>query len=231
MATGTFYLRPSADISIGHEKMTAGSTTDISAYLLINEEVSDSHATYISHSTSSFKAETVSSKFSMSPTLSFPSNAKITGITIKVSGAVNGSDSSRFSHQVNIVANNITYSSPISVSFGDSQGEYPISSKAIDDINFLDTINSYIKQNNGSFPSVTLELISMTSDVESTKSIGCQISQIYLECEYTTGLNIHHRVSGTWIQAQKVYQKRNGAWAEITEDECKAILQSNIITK
>ena len=43
--------------------------------------------------------------------------------------------------------------------------------------------------------------------------------------------NIHTKQNGTWLQAQAAYQKQNGVWVEITEDECKSILQSNLICK
>jgi hypothetical protein len=54
---------------------------------------------------------------------------------------------------------------------------------------------------------------------------------VELDCEYEAGLNIHHKVNGTWKQAQAAYQKQNGVWVEITEDECKNLLASSLCDK
>ena len=69
--TGTLILRPSADISVGHLLYPSDST---SAYLLINEEVSDREATYIiSKMPTESNTETIAtSKFKMSNSSELP---------------------------------------------------------------------------------------------------------------------------------------------------------------
>lgn len=63
MATGTFILRPSADISLGHpvypDTLGAG-------YLAINEEESDSTSTYIGFTSTPGAVVSYTSKFAMS---------------------------------------------------------------------------------------------------------------------------------------------------------------------
>jgi hypothetical protein len=57
------------------------------------------------------------------------------------------------------------------------------------------------------------------------------LTQMYISLTYeeSTGLFIYHKVGSSWKQAQSAYRKQNGAWAEITEEECKTILQSSFI--
>jgi hypothetical protein len=45
------------------------------------------------------------------------------------------------------------------------------------------------------------------------------------------GIGISHKVDGEWKQAQAAYQKQNGTWIEITEDECKNLLANSLCDK
>lgn len=83
---GTIILRPSADISVGHELYPTDSTA---AYLLINEEVSDTSSTYIrvpetaDESTSSTISTT--SKFKLSNVGTFP-NKRFVVTSVNING-------------------------------------------------------------------------------------------------------------------------------------------------
>ena len=226
MATGTFYLRPSADISVGHTLYPEDSTA---AYLLINEEESDTSSTYIAASSlnKDGNLEYFSSEFSLSgiiPEGRFQIE-NITACMVAKLGSVTTSNS-----ELSITANGVT--STFGCDAG-TQSAWTSATAIVTDTALLDAINDYIS-NNDSFPNITLTIntsIAEEADNNDGKNSGGDISitQVYLELTYSLGLNIHTKSNGVWLQAQAAYQKQNGAWVEITEDECKNILQSNLL--
>lgn len=81
---GTLYLRPSADISVGHILYPSDSP---SAYSLINEEVADGSSTYITSGSSISENTTVTSKVRLSNT-SQMSNKPFTITSVNIVGVV-----------------------------------------------------------------------------------------------------------------------------------------------
>lgn len=224
MATGVFYLRPSADISVEHTLHPSDSTA---AYLLINEEVSDENSTYIVAESDHF-ARTVTSVFKMAGTVP---NEKIKVTNISVGVSSKSYTGNVGSHTCEITINGVSSISQFQP--GATLGsEFKTSSLSCDDL--LDVVNTYIATNGiGGFPDVIATIMSDFPDYESPKGTypGVYVSQVYMEVTYTTdfALNIHRKMDGAWKQAQSAYQKTNGAWTEISEDECKSILQNSFI--
>ena len=252
MATGTFYLRPSADISLGHpvypETLTAG-------YLAINETVSDATATYIGFAAPPGAVVAYTSEFALSMTDS-PRITRIISAKIGGDGSVHDGSQNSGSAICTIklyvsdslittiteesmcpsggsTRNDLRQDGNYLKEIGTTEGWYD-HADIYDYRTFLTTINNALVS--GSFPSVTVEITNSTDDgiTTGTKSGGVvsYVSQFYieLECEYEAGLNIHHKVNGSWLQAQAAYQKQNGAWVEITEDACKEVLQNNLLS-
>lgn len=231
MATGTFYLRPSADISLGHpvypDTLGAG-------YLAISEEVSDGSSTYIGvDQATTDSAYTSIFKLSLNE---IPEIINILSATFIYNGYVNG---------ISTVGNSTEAYCYCTVKINEQQiftGYENSGSGSYDSLTLADmpdlvsVLNSHIK-NFGieNIPEVTIEI---STEVENARTdskgkASSYVSQIAiaLECEYAEGLNINHKVNGEWKAATAAYQKQNGAWVEITEDECKSILSGSFITK
>ena len=225
MAEGTFYLRPIADVSLEH---TIYPSTLSAGYLAISEEVCDNEATYIGvfESDSNIKISvTGTSRFGMT----VQGTEKILSITSAnlIICAQSGSV------KPTVYANDVQYSMDTQY-FSTSYEEITV---ALTDEIVL-ALNEYIT-NNGCLPTIEVEVYSKDTDESSndgkTQSLTAYqyISQMYIElsCEYEpNGLNIHTKSNGEWKQATAAYQKQNGAWIEITEDECKSILQNSFCT-
>ena len=250
MATGTFYLRPSADISLGHpvypETLAAG-------YLAINEKTSDGLSTYIGFSSPPGQAVSYTSKFEMTAN----ELKDITNITSVYLGGESriepGQASDHTGCNITIYVSNkiittiesyVWYASDGGRGYvyqdgtlvvGDLlSGDLFYGSTKLDYTKLINTINDAIAL--GEFPSIAIEITNFTESTSTaTKNGGVKsyVSQVYLqlECEYGSGLAIHTKQNDTWLQAQKAYQKQSGTWVEITEDDCKGILQSNLIVK
>lgn len=230
MATGTVYLRPSADISLGHpvypETLTAG-------YLAICEEVSDGKATYIgvSDATSDFS---YTSNFK----LSLDGDYKIKNVlsaTFKFSGGVSGyyieGNEAIAKCECTVLFNGVEVFSDYDVS-GDYSTHTGLTDADMSDLTAA--FNSYIGQNGAeTIPEITVTILNSFQKGSSKGTLYSYTSQvaIKLECEYEAGLNIHHKLNGTWLQAQAAYQKQNGAWVEITEDACKSLLSNSLCDK
>lgn len=226
MAAGVIYLRPSADISVGHVKTPEDST---SAYLLINEEVSDGATTHIDvQGKGENKTGTATSQFSMSGNL--PENPKytVTGAKCCISAAL-GADAQTTGYSVTatFTINGATYTAVLDSSM---TTDYLLFELDMPEVVFA--INEYVSQQ-GAFPSVT---VSVTSVAITTSSGSAQktytvlmVSQIYLELSYDaqTDIGVHMKIGGEWKAATQAYRKVDGAWVEITADECKTILQNS----
>ena len=228
---GTLILRPSADVSVGHKKLMSGSSVTTAAYLLVNDVVCDGYASIINHSADSMDRTSITSKFSLSVENPVTERIKIVAIRIYASGVVNGTSYGRFSHEVSLSVDNAAISVPISISYGAYDGDYPTSQATVTDAGFLEAVNAYEGLANGMIPAFTLGITSIAAQNDSSKSSDSDISQIYVEIDYESGLNIHRKVDGEWRQAQIAYQKINGAWAEISEKLLKSILAASLATK
>lgn len=252
MATGTFYLRPSADISLGHpvypETLGAG-------YLAISEETSDNMSTYIGFAEPPGESVSYTSKFKMSINEP-PKITNILSVRLCGYGECHSNDNSNGGlsiTQISIYVSNerITtikdeagcaadgswehvYQDGNYMSNGSNWHSY---SGSYDYSGLLTALNSAITTGgNGILPDVVVEITNSTDSDETDSKNGktvSYVSQIYLslECEYQSDIGIHHKVNGSWVPATAAYRKVNGAWTEITADECKSILQSNLIGK
>jgi hypothetical protein len=222
VAEGKFYLRPSEDISVEHDMRPSGST---SAYLLLNEEVSDEAGTYIKSGVHrSAHTETSSFKFS----------GVVPNEEIRIT-------------ELNFVANGHRFESDMrnfcTVTIGEQSVSKTISfdtaySSDYSDVSELvDSLNDYIKANGaGSFPeviaSVTTDTESQPDDLKQQYPYTC-FSQLYIEVTYktVTGLGIYRKSGGAVKAATAAYRKLGGSWVEITEEEAKGVLKNNIITQ
>lgn len=245
MATGTFYLRPSADVSLQHSVYP---TTLSAGYLAINEEVCDELSTYVyaegdpydSVNSTQGKSSECASKFKLKQ----QGNAKIKRITNCACRCSMYSPDHTLWYGYEIsFGNEVIYSKGRNENgdwyyrdgyfheFDDEKDrncwttfEFLDSYNAPD---YVDKINQFISENN-ELPEISVELYTRASGASNSKNDPqiVYISQIEFEltCEYES--SIYTKQSGQWLQAQTAFQKQNGAWVEITEDECKEILQS-----
>lgn len=226
MASGTFYLRPSEDISIEHNLIPAESA---SAYLLINEEVADDDSTYII-SQQKNDAMVYTSKFKLGGSIpTVASEIKITDITLTARG-FNGV-STAGSIEVNIAINDVSIANIANI--GGLSSWETVTANASE--SSLSVINNYIKERGiAGIKDIVLTIVDSHKEKGDDKTNGNKrITQVYVTVNYdtSTGNGIHRKVNGVWKEAKQAFRKVNGDWLEITEDECKSILQSSFCTK
>lgn len=226
---GILILRPCADVSVEHT-IQSGFT---SVYQLINEVTADDDATKIGNVVTAGGDETLDKDYTSVISLTKVEFSKknvvlmkpvsrhlIKNPTMSGSGSVGcsiivGDESAVFSDSTNT---------------GDAYATCDSwSLKATSSL--IQAVNSYAKTNKV-LPDIQL---SLTTNAHSSGSAtkggnpgGAYITQAYLEIVYedAVGMGVLHKVDGIWKQAQVAYEKRNGVWVEITEEECKSILQS-----
>lgn len=230
----TFYLRPSSDISI-HENVNGrveGSEITIleeNIYTTISEEVCDENTTTLAHGIGDSTAE---SKFVLNgqfPNASF----KVTGAKSCVMAQVwcpkTGTGYAEF-EMIFTTEDGYAESTGAVVYEITDATEMPFKAFYADLPNLANHVAAFVKQN-GRMPAINVTIRTTNVKTGSGGTTCNYISQVYLEFTYSTGLNLYHKEGGTWKQAQAAYQKKNGAWVEITEDECKAVLQSGLVLK
>lgn len=165
--TGTLYLRPSADISIEHSLYPYNSEN---AYLLINEEVSDGTATYISSYDGKVSPGSRFRLFGESQ----HKIKKVTSITIK-GVPYNESSSNTGSNKFRLCFDNEEFESA-----------KHSSSKDIDLslANAVTPINEYIAKN-GNLPDMDLVINSTaTTNMGGTKFYHTGVTQVYVVLGY-----------------------------------------------
>lgn len=239
MATGTFYLRPSADVSFGEIDpndvdftMDMGDwkkyPSDLAAYYLaVNEETCDEDATYLEMSATSVDSVHYYNNVTFLLDGNVPTGKfKVDSVVIKVWGYIGEETSSGFATFWALYDDNVMRLGS-SMSFGGTPGFREITL-----YDLAGAINDYIELN-GSMPNLKLKMNMDTTagSSKAPKDALFRVSQVFLEIEYTTGYSINHKVNGEWKATTAAYQKQNGAWVEITEDECKSILSGSFITK
>ena len=211
------YLRPSADISIEHGLYPAEST---SAYSLINEEINDGSATYISHTFDANDATTWSktSSFVFSASQNMPSSD-----LYKIKQAFFYTDEGT---NVELTAATLeNYCIEVTIRIDDNNVI------TIDNVNggvyFTNLINI------SSFPqsvsvTVTTKCDSCTAGSKSSTTTRL-LTQLYIEIVYET--HIRRKVNDVigWRVADIVYQKINNTWTQI--DNYYEPLQSKLIAK
>lgn len=226
-------LRPSADISTEHTIPSGFS----GVYQLINEEVADDATTCIG--TGTIKAGGDSEEI-----------VDLTSVVALISGEFSKKNvvSMKLVSRINI-ENPSTYGGDVYVScaitVGDDVVEFiPFSTDTADVYEtriteaiepyatIVQAINSYIKSNDA-LPEIKLSINTYAKSTgggngKQGSAVSAYVTQAYLELYYEDdlGFNIHRKVNGTWLQVQAAFKKQNGAWVELTEDECKQELNN-----
>ena len=228
MATGTVYLRPSADVSLEH---TIYPTTLSAGYLAISEEICDNDSTYIEVSTSA-TSNSITASGTSRFRFSIKDTKKITSVTS--ASLVLYTHSNNANNNRDLTATVYINGEKCSEVESDVYEDGVYIEERFELANEASALNKNLSA--GELPPVEVEIYTKgvyKSDTSkaSNKTVSFNISQVFieLECEYEAGLNIYHKQNGVWKQAQAAYKKQNGAWVEITEDECKVILQSGLI--
>jgi len=234
MATGTLILRPSADISLGHDVYP----TDLGAgYLAINEEVDDGEATYLSVTSvaAADGAREATSTFALAVAGGLKVKIyNVSAVTAFATCTWGGSGNTPYYAKVEVLIDDVVYVT------SDNTG----STQAIsfDCADLVEPINSYIANNNGALPNILLRITNGAYPVAtetddktagtvtnySSATSKCYQAYIELTCEYKEIIGICHKVNGEWMSTVAAYQKQGGVWAEITEDEAKSILSSSL---
>jgi hypothetical protein len=241
MATNTVYLKPSADILLEHnvypETLSAG-------YLAISEEVNDEGSTYIEMRNADTENSLIvesSFKLSMDTTYRITNiNSMMFKIWSDGRGVTdtytvkdkNGNilwyvEATRYTDMTNdeLVDQNgnviDTYDG------GKTTGTYDCSS-------LVSILNNLITQSDfkNDFPDLTLHITTNLQAGTSKSDQFTRISQFVfmLECECASNTDINYKANGTWMPVKTVYRKVDGAWTEMTVDECKNLLSTNLLT-
>lgn len=254
MATGTLYLRPSADVSLGHPVYP---TTLGAGYLTINEEVSDDTATYIGVYLDADATFSYTSVFQMSLSTDVAKIKRVNSAKIFVgyflgnkdvneSTGVNG-DHLKCTLTVNnqSVFSGVTTQQKPSTGTGDTGTYYRdiytggtnIKLSSNDSFlyyelsDFVTVINNSITNNNNyDFSDILISITNASDTNGDSKSpnYSCTTqAYIELDCEYIPHISL--KQNGTWNAPIKSYKKENGTWKKIAFGECKNYLDSNLV--
>lgn len=223
MATGTLILRPSADVSIEHEKKPESSAN---AYLLIDEKVADDDSTYLQLSDD--KTAIATSSFKMNSFVLPQGIVKINDFHITyrvyVSSASVGvaTYTNEFSAIVTISG---TDTSKITVASNVSAREWV--DCTVNSTDAITLLNAKLSSVSSTIPIKLTVDSSLASEVIGKATVSLRITQVYItiEYEYDENIGVYHKVGGAWKPATAAYKKVNGVWTEITGDECKAYLR------
>lgn len=224
MATGTIILRPIADYDTGEVVWEIYPADLTEKYLAVNEEVCDEDATHI---TVSAKSDGSSLFYRWGFLLggNIPDGKiEIVSAVIKAYARKDSGTSAGMGFDVLAGDETVTIARK---SLPDTYGLMTYESEEL-----LAMLNDYIELK-GTLPSLTLIAdTSMSAGSSKGSAVAAlYISQLFMELNYTAsfGLNIHRKVNGEWKQAQAAFKKVGGVWTEITEDECRAYMQGNLI--
>lgn len=247
MATGKIYLRPSADVSIGHPIYP---TTLTAGYLAINEEVSDSSSTYIGVASDTNTTFEYASTFKLSQD-AIGRITKVNSAEFFIdyglgSAASSTTDSGSYkgcflAFDVFVSGENV--GSAIGYNRGKSGGNdmdfiyngVTLSSGLFDghftSQSMVTALNDYISRNGaGVLPDMSVTLKNGVDKTGGSKDVEYSYTtQFYVEldCEYIP--EIARKVEGEWKTAKKFYRKINRVWKRITADEAKQLIQSNTV--
>jgi hypothetical protein len=236
MDNGTIILRPGADLSfsgrIYPETLKYG-------YLAINEELADDYSTYIfdkdEPQSEVTPAEcTLSGNFFITPPIRV--KKKIIDGNFCIAYWLNAKNKPvNPSVEAILYINGIQFSLPVLVYDADAYKGTGIQIISIEKIpsNVLEAINEVVIKNS-SVPFISLSLTaSIVDDGNSNgKALAmARIDQVYLELFYQNDIGIYDKIDGNYKVATAAYQKHNGIWSEIPEDEAKTILNNNTIRR
>ena len=237
MATGTLYLRPSEDVSLEHSIYPS---TLLNGYLAINEPVCDQSATYIYAD----KGVTATSKFNLTLDGEYVVHQVNHFSFADYSGTTDAESTTWVGWKLTI-NNEVVWAVGVdangnfsSGTAGTHDGEQYLTIYTEDHYTYgdemiaaRDKINQFLTIN-GRLPTVAFEIYTLVGG-GSKSSNQYRMSQLYceLDCEYTIcDIGVHTKNNGVWISAKGAYQKVDGVWVEISGDECKSILQNNLVS-
>lgn len=230
---GVLNIRPVADVSVEHE-IPSGFT---GVYQLVDEEVADDDTTCIGCAAEANMDDDV--RVSNTSVVSFDSidfsEKRVVAVNIvgrhKIIGNSGSLGNQSVEYSVVFDNNTASYSD-------DTISEYMTCDKCVapPSSEIVTAINSTVK-NTKIFSGVQLGLRTSahshgTALKEGSKS-AAYITQAYLVVYYEddVGLGIYKTINGAWTQAQCAYQKQNGVWVEISEEECKSIISTSLCGK
>ena len=241
---GQAIYRPASDIAVGHALQEGFS----GVYQLLNEENADDDITYIeSYGSSDHTVEDLRESI-IAVDSQLPSRVMILQLRLSARLFLSFGSSNVLSRATGGVTLLVSIPGLVSVSFkqtsaplsvyGDAawhEDEYYTFEGIISaNSSLITAINSYYEMH-GVMPEIQ---VSITTAAEGTQNSSkgnsdgiVRVSQIYLEAVYEDFpcLNIYYKRSNGWTQIQTAYKKQDGSWVEITEDECRDILQNNLL--
>ena len=221
MAEGTIILRPVADIVFNHTGYN-GDNESNTGWNLIDDITPDEGSTHITHTVQvADSAESKSSMFSLGGTT--PANGfRIMTVTAVFNLCITGENNSL---RIDFIIDGSSFFSTTNaiVPQKDSEGASQYGDLIVDCSESVAILNNYISSNN-EFPQINLQITTAFPATEAKQDID--ITQVYLELGYKTGLGIYKKVNGVWTQAQAAYKKTGGVWVGMTEAECKQYMQS-----
>lgn len=233
---GSFILRPSADIITPTQYGALVPHDSTTAYLLVNEEISDEDSTYL-FSESGGDLETITASFNLSGAIP-KEKIKIIGIKVYCSMKVHLDNINTCNGGVIATMKlNENTSDEVRLGFKKTESWELVCDSIYLNHSFENEINSSIASNGSQILSNLVLNINISTDGDNEgndmKGGGdygvCYVSQTYVELFYTTGYNIYHKTNNSWNQVMKAYKKQNGSWIEISENECKSILSNAIV--
>lgn len=229
MATSTFYLRPSGDVEKSYFSVYPSTLEHY--YLAINEEECDESSTYIS-----YDIKDDGSGYETSVTFDFDGNIpdamhRILSASITLCAMGDGSDDGTYGYAH---VDFIIYVGNDSLTISGAE----ISESGFEEISeqseaLASLVNEYLKENN-KFPSITVKLYisgSTGGSPKGSRDYQIFISQLFMIFSCSTDIGIYDKVGGKQKAATATYQKVNGKWTDIPEDEAKIIIKNNTIKR
>lgn len=244
MAANTLILRPTGDggytTSTGYNATTRNCEkfpAEAQSYFsLVNEEVADDDATYVSgdvHFTSGSYGSGSNKSFDLY--LDIGNESEFSGSVVSGHIFVRAKKTDLTYNEIQSVTlyilndGKVTKLTDVFTNSNPLEGYDEYTANLTED--GLSALNSYISQN-GKLPKLLAYVYgkgTAASDMPKGTSSRIYVTQVYAVFEYTSGLNLYRKVNGSWLQAQAAYQKQNGVWVEIDEDTCSSLLSSNFI--
>ena len=223
MAINTVYLRPIADVSLGHSLYPSTSTA---GYLLINEETTDEDSTYIYLDDSVATTATSTFKFGCD---SSDLRISVKDATLHVAAKEDASGSSSSDVYATVMIDGVVVVQDVHVNaylgnlFTYYRTEDYCSIKEI-----ASYVNDYLIENNYSgLPDINISLTTTTEKGTGKNSgtANVRLSTVWIELTCSNYIASNKKMGKEWANVIEAYKKINGSWVEIaTEDEYQSII-------
>lgn len=177
---GTLYLRPSADISLGHPVYP---TTLSAGYLAINEEVSDGASTYIGYASSSTGEVSSTSRFSLSPDIK-DNVSHVSSAKLYLIGSVTGNTQENAGQTTGYCSGSVSVSGETVFTWDKSatSGVNVLSTVGTEMPDFVTFLNNYLAASgNKNIPDVVVEITNRVR--HSNKTATSYVTQVAIELE------------------------------------------------